>query len=144
MGFQDAIAAGLRNWLDFEGRASRSEYWWWVLFSVLANVLGSIVLNGLASLLLLILIVPGIAVTVRRLHDIDRTGLWLLIFFVPLGWILLLVWHCCEGTRGANQYGSDPLRPDYNPTTLPMRSEFDNVMDDSYRKSRIPRSGHDD
>ena len=60
----------------------------------------------------LAVLLPSIAVQVRRLHDIDRTGWWWWIVLVPLlGWILLLVWDCTPGTEGPNRYGDDPLGP---------------------------------
>jgi uncharacterized membrane protein YhaH (DUF805 family) len=60
-------------------------------------------LTGLALML------PGIAVSIRRLHDLDRTGWWLLILFTIIGAILLLVWFCMRGTVGPNRFGPDPL-----------------------------------
>jgi uncharacterized membrane protein YhaH (DUF805 family) len=64
-------------------------------------------LNSLASLALLL---PSLAVAVRRLHDIDRTGWWILLWFIPIiGWIILIIWHCTAGTPGPNRFGQDPL-----------------------------------
>jgi uncharacterized membrane protein YhaH (DUF805 family) len=61
-------------------------------------------LFGLATIL------PGIAVAARRLHDVDRSGWWLLLNFIPLiGWIVLLVWFCTRGTEGPNRFGPDPM-----------------------------------
>jgi uncharacterized membrane protein YhaH (DUF805 family) len=58
----------------------------------------------------LAVLLPGIAVSVRRLHDLDRTGWWVLLALVPVvGIIVLLIWFCSKGTDGSNQYGSDPL-----------------------------------
>jgi uncharacterized membrane protein YhaH (DUF805 family) len=118
MNFQDAIRSGFRNYVTFSGRASRSEYWYWVLFAMLVAIAGSIIdhtifpfastgpIEGLTSL---VLFLPGLAVSMRRLHDIDRTGWWWLIAFTVIGIILLLVWACTRGTAGANRYGPDPL-----------------------------------
>jgi len=118
MNFQDAIRSGFRNYVTFSGRASRSEYWYWVLFALLVAIAGSIIdhtifpfastgpIEGLTSL---VLFLPGLAVSMRRLHDIDRTGWWWLIAFTVIGIILLLVWACTRGTAGANRYGPDPL-----------------------------------
>jgi uncharacterized membrane protein YhaH (DUF805 family) len=61
------------------------------------------------ALVNLALILPSIAVGVRRLHDIDRTGWWLLLLFTIIGIILLIVWYCTKGTTGSNRYGPDPL-----------------------------------
>ena len=73
------------------------------------------IIAGLALLVLWLgLIVPGIAVAVRRLHDTNRSGWWLLLCFVPfVGAIVLLVWMCSEGTKGANKYGDEPVVENY-------------------------------
>jgi len=110
----------LMNYFGFDGRARRKEYWMFTLFNIIvAFVLGFI--DGLAGLeagaglgmlgllYTLAVLIPGIAVGVRRLHDRDKSGWWLLIAFVPvLGAIVLLVWFVMEGDRGANRFGPDP------------------------------------
>ncbi|MFM8956725.1 MAG: DUF805 domain-containing protein [Actinomycetota bacterium] len=77
MSFVDAIKAGFRNYANFKGRASRSEFWWFSLFTLIVQLAtsGSEVIGGLVSLALLL---PGLAVHVRRLHDTDRRGWWVL------------------------------------------------------------------
>ena len=113
MGFVDAIKSGFNNYVGFSGRAARSEFW--SLFSILANLVAGIidaVLGGIGlvgMIVSLALLLPGIAVSVRRLHDLDRTGWWLLIAFTGVGMILLLVWDCMKGTTGPNSHGPDPL-----------------------------------
>jgi len=118
MDFGDAIKSGFRNYVTFRGRAPRSEFWYWTLFAVLATLAGQItdtaILedadHGLAApLISLALFLPGWAVGIRRLHDIDRTGWWMLIAFTVVGLILLIVWACIKGTSGQNRFGSDPL-----------------------------------
>ncbi len=114
MGFGDAIKSGFNNYVTFSGRAARSEFWYWMLFSFIANLVAGIVDGilglGLVGLLVsLALFLPGIAVSARRLHDIDRSGWWLLIAFTIIGIILLIVWDCTKGTTGANSFGADPL-----------------------------------
>lgn len=116
MGFQDAVRACLTKYADFTGRSARSEFWYFFLFnfvvqfvlSLLGNMISIFgILSGLVALALLL---PGLAVSVRRLHDIDRSGWWLLIGFVPLvGAILLIVWDCTAGTPGDNRFGRNPL-----------------------------------
>ena len=119
MSFAEAIVSGFRNYVNFSGRAPRSEYWYWTLFallvSIVASILDSVLFHGMyvyspiSSLSSLALLLPGIAVSVRRLHDIDRTGWWLLIAFTIIGILLLLFWDCVRGTAGKNRFGDDPL-----------------------------------
>ena len=115
MGFGDAIKTCFAKYADFDGRAARPEYWYFVLFniavSIVLSVLGGIAFHGLAALLQVLfslaMLLPNIAVGARRLHDRDQSGWWLLIAFVPVvGAILLLVWFCLPGTRGNNRYGA--------------------------------------
>jgi uncharacterized membrane protein YhaH (DUF805 family) len=122
----------MRHYADFSGRASRSEYWLFVLiffliyavcFALDYNAIG-IGPSGIPPLTLIAYLahfVPGLAVLVRRLHDIDRSGWWLLISLVPvLGSIWLLVLLCSEGTYGPNQYGPNPNVP-YATQAPPLR-----------------------
>jgi len=118
MNFQQAIASGFRNYVTFAGRASRSEYWFWTLFAILvgaaAAILDAALFPGLDarpihSLASLALFLPGLSVSVRRFHDLDRTGWWLLILLTVIGIIVVLIWFCLRGTVGPNRYGSDPL-----------------------------------
>jgi uncharacterized membrane protein YhaH (DUF805 family) len=114
MGFVDAIKFGFNNYATFSGRAARSEYWYWTLFTIIASVVAEIIdsvlgLGLVGFIVSLALLLPSIAVAVRRLHDIDRTGWWLLIAFTGVGIILLIVWDCIQGTTGPNRFGPDPL-----------------------------------
>src|SRR5947209_12237374 len=120
----------MRHYADFSGRASRSEYWLFVLvFLIIYAVCFAIDYNtsGFGQLMPLITIaylahfIPGLAVLVRRLHDVDRSGWWMLISLVPvLGSIWLLVLLCSEGTYGPNQFGADPNVP-YATEPPPLR-----------------------
>jgi uncharacterized membrane protein YhaH (DUF805 family) len=115
MGFGEAISAGFSNYVNFSDRASRSEYWYWILFIILAEIVTSIIdyaigaqvvtgIFGLATFL------PSLGLAIRRLHDLDRTGWWVLLWFIPIiGWIILLIWFCTRGTIGPNRFGPDPL-----------------------------------
>ena len=119
--FPDAIRLGFQHYFDFRSRSTRAEYWWWVLFLVLADLLLSIVdimmgtydassNNGLISgLFSLVTLIPSLSLGVRRLHDINRTGWWLLLLFaVIIGWIVLLVWAIKRSDDGPNRYGPKP------------------------------------
>ena len=115
MTFTQAISSGLRRYVDFRTRSSRSEYWWWSLFSLgvglmtstLDLLIGVAILNGLSSLALFL---PGLAVAIRRLHDVNRSGWWFLLAFTVVGILLLIYWYVQPGTPGTNNYGADPLR----------------------------------
>lgn len=111
----------LKKYADFSGRARRKEYWMFALLLIVVSfvlgiVEGVVGLTGmvgpygpLSALFMLAIIVPSIAVGVRRLHDTGRSGWWMLIGLVPfIGAIVLLVFYVLEGTRGPNEYGPDP------------------------------------
>jgi len=126
MNFQQAIASGFNNYVNFSSRAVRSEFWFWALFSFILGIVATFLdyavfadfdiwtlmdasFSPINTLVNLALILPSIAVGIRRLHDIDRTGWWLLLLFTVIGIILLIVWYCTKGTTGSNRYGPDPL-----------------------------------
>jgi uncharacterized membrane protein YhaH (DUF805 family) len=119
MNFIEAITSGFKNYVNFRTRAARSEYWYWTLFVVLLTIATSLIdlaiiprgdFGPLTTIATLALLLPGLAVSVRRLHDRDQSGWWLLLFLVPLiGPIVLLVWFCMRGSVGANRFGPDPL-----------------------------------
>jgi len=103
----------LKKYAQFTGRSTRPEYWWYALYAFVAFVAASTydLISGLKIGLILIgaLVLPGIAVTVRRLHDVGRSGWWLLIGLIPLvGTGILLWWNCQPGTIGPNRFGPDP------------------------------------
>ncbi len=116
----------LKRYAEFTGRSRRKEYWmFFLLILVVAVVLslveGMVGLGGmiggvygpLTTLFLLATLVPSIAVGIRRLHDTNRSGWWILIALVPfVGGIILLVFYVLEGTRGPNEYGPDPKGED--------------------------------
>lgn len=116
MDFVTAVKTGFNRYFDFEGRSRRSEYWWWVLFIIVVNVVlglfdGSLGGALLSSLFSLAVFIPNIAVGVRRLHDIGKTGWWYLLWIVPIiGWIVMIYWNIQEGDVGDNEYGPDPLQ----------------------------------
>ena len=121
MNFLEAVSSGFRNFFNFSGRAIRSEYWYWTLFativSVVVNLLDLIyspgdqfgVVGAINGLVTLGLFIPGLAVSVRRLHDIDRTGWWLLLCITIIGFFVLIYWAFLRGTPGPNRFGPDPM-----------------------------------
>jgi uncharacterized membrane protein YhaH (DUF805 family) len=116
MNFVEATKAGFNKYVTFSGRAARSEYWFWTLFTVIASIVAGILdaivgFGIIGTIVSLAVLLPSIAVAVRRLHDLDRTGWWILIAFTVIGIILLIVWDCTKGTSGPNRFGPDPLPP---------------------------------
>jgi len=115
MNFGEAISSGFSNYVNFSDRACRSEYWWWFLFvlivQVVTNIIDAVIGIQLTTVIFsLAVLVPGIALGVRRLHDLDRSGWWLLLGLIPLvGAIVLLIWFCTEGSEGPNRFGPDRL-----------------------------------
>lgn len=115
MSFGEAISVCFSKYATFSGRAARPEYWYWVLFTVLASVIFVLIeLNAsvgagraLDAIFNIATVIPSIAVAARRLHDTDRSGWWQLLVFIPVvGWVLLLIWLCQPGTPAGNRFGS--------------------------------------
>ena len=114
VGFVEAITLFFQNYVNFQGRSSRGAYWFWVLASIgISFVTGFIdgLIFGAAGpvngLFILATLIPSISLGVRRLHDIGRSGWWLLISLTIIGIILLIVWACFPGERKENDYGPD-------------------------------------
>ncbi len=98
-----------QKFVDFEGRARRKEFWTFVLVNIVISVIISSISTTLGSLFSLAIFIPSLAVSVRRLHDIGKTGWWLLIGFIPLvGLIVLIYFYVQEGQSGSNEYGTNP------------------------------------
>lgn len=115
--FISSIRTCFSKYVTFKGRASRSEFWFFILFAVLsdmaAEMIGDVSGGTTAYLPLVVelaLLPPSVAASVRRLHDQGKPGLWYFVGLIPvLGTILLLLWFCKRGTTGTNQFGDDPL-----------------------------------
>ncbi len=115
MSFTEAIQSGFDHYTKFDGRASRPAFWWWFLFQILvlvaaqilSSIIGSMIIYYLAALAL---ILPGISVAIRRLHDTGRSGWWILIGIIPLiGAIVLLIFYLEKSNPGDNEYGPEPV-----------------------------------
>jgi uncharacterized membrane protein YhaH (DUF805 family) len=104
-----------KKYATFKGRARRKEYWFFYLFYTVISIVLSILAQkseGVAIVLLLyylVTILPGMGLTCRRLHDIGRSGWWMLVVLIPIvGPIVLFVWMCMDSQQGGNQYGPNP------------------------------------
>jgi uncharacterized membrane protein YhaH (DUF805 family) len=134
MDFTEAVKTVYGKYATFTGRARRSEYWWWALYMLITGSIVALVessmglgmghmgmgggsmsagyeggpLTGIWSLAHLL---PGLGLAVRRLHDTERSGWWLLIVLIPLiGLLVLLYFFISKGTTGPNRFGEDPIR----------------------------------
>ena len=114
MGFIDAIRTCLQKYVDFKGRARRSEYWYWFLFSTLigvgAEAISRMMDNQTISVVAgIVMCLPSIAVAIRRLHDIGKSGWFYLLALVPvIGWIILFIWYVRDSEPVENRYGPSP------------------------------------
>src|ERR1700761_4741644 len=116
MNFGQSISTCFRKYAEFNGRAGRSELWWFVLFLLLADAAAGLLDEGMfggrnivSGLWSLAVLIPSFAVWARRLHDTDRSGWWVLLSLIPIaGWIILIIWGCQRGTDGANRFGERP------------------------------------
>lgn len=139
MNFQQAVRSGFSNYVNFSGRAVRSEYWYWALFVFIVDIpallIDLVIVNHrhgpLEIVWHLATFLPSLALAVRRLHDTDRTGWWLPALFVValllalifaftdilpmavivvlIGMLVLVYWFCQPGTPGPNRFGPDPF-----------------------------------
>ena len=142
MTFKQAVITCFQKYISIEGRAPRSEYWYFFLFYILvtfalgpidATLFGGGYAAPLATLFMLVTVLPFTTVAIRRLHDRDMSGWWFLLMFVPvIGSIALLILYIMPGTEGPNQFGPDPLG---NDTNVPGDGD-DNV---ALSQSSIPR-----
>ena len=120
MSFGDSVKNCLiNNYAGFSGRASRSEYWFWVLFTILVSIVTGIT-DGfvfgwdlgdptwITDIISLFFILPGLSVFVRRLHDVGQSGWWILSSILILPIFLLIYWSIIEGDANANEYGAVP------------------------------------
>ncbi|MDE6437880.1 MAG: DUF805 domain-containing protein [Muribaculaceae bacterium] len=115
--FEQAVRSAIQqHYCDFSGRASRSEYWWFALFTLILSVIiqafgviSSDVSLYLSAIVNLALFLPGLSLDVRRLHDINKSGWYILLVLIPIvGLIILLVWFCKESEMQPNKYGPVP------------------------------------
>ena len=115
MSFVESIQTVLGKYCVFQGRARRSEYWWFTLaYSVVSGILSGLAQNStlfavISGIFSLALLLPSLGVNVRRLHDVNKSGWWILIVLIPLvGWIIDIVWCVKDSDPGDNQFGPNP------------------------------------
>lgn len=109
MNFSQALQHVFRNYANFNGRARRSEYWYFILLNAIVSIFSFTPLAVVSAVYSLAVLVPTLAVCVRRLHDTGRAGTYLLLLLVPIvGEVLLIVWLVQDSAPGTNRFGSDP------------------------------------
>ena len=105
----NSVISCFNKYFDFETRSSRKEFWYWQLFRILMflsiTYLESLGLSGLLFISNFIFLIPEIAVSIRRLHDINKSGWWILLTLTIIGIIPLIYFYCIKGDDGANDYG---------------------------------------
>lgn len=140
MSFTEAISSCFRQYVGFNGRAPRSEFWYFQLFAVLLGI-GAPILDptgGVGALISLALLLPSLAVAARRLHDTNRSGWWILIALIPLiGIIVLIVWWASRGDPHANRYGPPP----FGKSTDGMPPVSASAADGESARMNCPRCG---
>ena len=114
MDIMQSVKTVLNNYANFDGRSGRAEFWWWML----AYFIGSVVLGFIAGMLslggilgmlyTLALLVPSIAVTIRRFHDIGKPAIWTVLMIIPLVNLIIALIFLTKPSDGANDYGSGP------------------------------------
>lgn len=168
MSFTDAIKKVFSNYANFSGRARRSEYWNWTLFNLLVSaILGGVtggitgvitsggidstlvsgVSSGVSTVWAVATFIPSLAVCVRRLHDIGKSGWSYLVALIPLvGWIIVVVWFLKDSQKGANQYGDCEKYPSYpagfDPTQNPYQQPnyYQPPQDNNYYAPQQPNN----
>lgn len=121
MSFFEAIVACFGKYATFSGRASRAEYWWFALFTILAWLIINALVSSFAGpsigisaayVFLLVALLPTLAVGARRLHDMNASAWWLLLHITGVGSLILYIWMIFPGTSGANRFGEPVVNPD--------------------------------
>ena len=114
MKFSESVSTCIKKYFVFEGRASRSEYWWFQLIVSPSYLISEVVESEISYFFLgitLFTLIPAISAGVRRLHDTNKSGFFILISFIPfIGGLVLLFFFITEGTKGKNKFGPDPLK----------------------------------
>ena len=117
---KSAVITCFNKYVVFNGRADRPEFWYFALFQVVILAVLAIVSRPLEAVASLAFLLPGLAVGARRLHDINRSGWWMLLGFIPvIGLLILIYWAAQPGDAGANQYGEPPANRTAAPDLAP-------------------------
>ena len=108
IGFLEAVKRVFQHYADFKGRSRRSEYWWFCLFNMIVAGIVSVLLTDFAWVWSLVVLVPGLALSVRRLHDVGKSGWYYLWMFLPLAGPIMILIQLCKDSTENNQWGPNP------------------------------------
>lgn len=106
--FVEAIVLFFKNYVNFKGRATRSEFWWAFLFYVIVGTVAGIISSGVSAIVTLVFCLPQLAISIRRLHDTGKSWLYYLLGFIPIAGMIILIVFWCQPSDGDNQWGPDP------------------------------------
>ena len=140
MDFSSAVQSFFNKYATFEGRASRSEFWYAQLFIILTSFFLEFIegllgispfseVSILASIFQLGILIPSIAIIVRRLHDINKSGWWYFLVLTIIGVIPVLYWFCTKGNDHENDYGTNPLDLDKDSENASIEPETSKIED---------------
>ena len=132
-----------KNGFNFNGRSRRRDYWLayliniiiFIIFSVLDSLIPIEVFSILLGIYTLALIIPLLALTIRRLHDIGKSGFWIFLSLIPFGSIVVLIFLCMD-SQGPNEYGDSPKYPMYNPNNM-----YNQGMNNGYQNPNMYNQG---
>ena len=108
-GFGESVSAAVKGYAKFSGRSGRAEYWWFFLFWLIAILVTGVINENLGGIVWLALLLPNLAVSVRRLHDIGKSGLFYLLNLIPVFGGLLLLYWAVQPSDSDNDYGPAPV-----------------------------------
>ena len=106
--FGKAVKMFFKHYADFQSRSCRSEFWWCFLFQFLVSMLLGVIFPPLTSIWFLVILIPNFAINVRRLHDIGKSGWWVLIVFIPLAGLITILIFSCTPSKEPNKWGAGP------------------------------------
>ena len=105
MTFAESLQICFRKYAEFDGRAGKSEFWWFTFFVLVIGMAAPVIGDGASTVVSLVTLLPSGAVSARRLHDIDRSGWWQLVALIPIiGWVIMIYW-CVQDSVNPNRYG---------------------------------------
>ncbi len=138
--FMNYYVRALKKYADFEGRDTRPQYWYFFLFNLIIYIILSIIsVDILTSLYYLAVFIPSLAIAIRRLHDIGKSGWWVLIGIIPIiGWIWIIILLATKGEDKPNKYGSVPK------TDKPEEVKVENKEEISNEKKEEPNQENKD